>query len=263
VRFGGNGDIGRRAEWRFPAPGNVSFPPIVAESASPALPSAFENRHLGRDGDLHGGDFHVFVYCIRYAKAYHLGNRCARPDKWVDDVEVWEEGMQLHWYVERMTLAALGTVFAAGMASASDNRIAVVPGGPHPYFAPWELGAADAKKEFGIASVDYKVPAEWKLDLQTGLLESLVTQGYKGFGIFPGDPVGVNSSIKELKEAGVVVAALGGCTVDPTDAAFCFATDPFNTSYLQAKETIKAMGGKGNLVHLTGQLIDKNNIVRV
>jgi ribose transport system substrate-binding protein len=171
--------------------------------------------------------------------------------------------MQLHRYVERMTVAALGTIFAAGMASASDNRIAVVPGGPHPYFAPWELGAADAKKDFGIASVDYKVPADWKLDLQTGLLESLVTQGYRGFGIFPGDPVGMNSSIKELKEAGIVVAALGGCTVDPTDAAFCFATDPFNTSYLQAKETIKAMGGKGNLVHLTGQLIDTNTTLRL
>jgi len=172
--------------------------------------------------------------------------------------------MQSHHHaIIGATFAAIGLAFLAGGAAASDNKIAVAPGGPHPYFAPWEQGAADAKKDFGIASVDYKVPSDWKLELQTGLLESLASQGYKGFGIFPGDPVGVNSTITELKGAGIPVAALGGCTVDPTDAVFCFATDPFNTSYVQAKEAIKAMGGKGNLVHLTGNLIDTNTTLRV
>ena len=68
---------------------------------------------------------------------------------------------------------------------ASDNKIAVAPGGPHPYFAPWEQAAADAKRDFGIAAVDYKVPADWKLELQTELLESLATQGYKGSASSP------------------------------------------------------------------------------
>ncbi len=45
-------------------------------------------------------------------------------------------------------------------AYASDNKIAIIPGGPHPYFAPWEQAAADAQKDFGIASVEYKVPSE-------------------------------------------------------------------------------------------------------
>src|SRR5271170_8459474 len=144
--------------------------------------------------------------------------------------------------VRSAALAALSLSLLGGVALASDNKIAVTPGGPHPYFAPWEQAAADAKKDFGIADVEYKVPTDWKLELQTGLLESLVSQGYKGFGIFPGDPVGVNSTITELKTAGIPVVALGGCTVDPTAAAFCFAPDPFNTSYEQAKAAIKAMG---------------------
>ena len=166
----------------------------------------------------------------------------------------------------KQNLRALALVTAglglSGAALASDNKIALSPGGPHPYFAPWEQAAADAKKDFGIASVDYKVPSEWKLELQTELLESLATQGYKGFGIFPGDPVGVNSTIAELKAAGIPSAALGGCTQDPSDVAFCFATDPFNTSYVQTKELIKALGGKGNIVHLTGLLIDTNTTLR-
>ena len=70
--------------------------------------------------------------------------------------------------------ALLATTLLAGSALASDNKIALIPGGPHPYFKPWEQAAADAKKDFGIASVDFKVPTDWKLSLQTELIESLV-----------------------------------------------------------------------------------------
>ena len=62
-------------------------------------------------------------------------------------------------------------MLGASAAGASENKIALIPGGPHPYFAPWEQAAADAQKDFGIAAVDFKVPAEWKLNLQTELLE--------------------------------------------------------------------------------------------
>jgi ribose transport system substrate-binding protein len=55
------------------------------------------------------------------------------------------------------------------------------PGGPHPYFAPWEQAAADAKKDVGITSVDFKLPSDWKLNLRTELIESPTTQGYNVF----------------------------------------------------------------------------------
>src|SRR6185503_16239678 len=148
-------------------------------------------------------------------------------------------------------------------ASASDNKIALIPGGPHPYFAPWQQAAADAKKDFGIASVDFKVPTDWKLNLQTELVESLAAQGYKAFGIFPGDAVGINSTVSELKSAGVPSAALAGCAQDPTDVAFCLGTDVYNSAYLGTKELIKAMGGKGSIVHLAGLLVDPNTTLRV
>jgi ribose transport system substrate-binding protein len=170
--------------------------------------------------------------------------------------------MSGHRAVGRVLATAVLTL-ASSAAMASDTKIALVPGGPHPYFAPWEQAAADAQKDFGIASVQYKVPADWKLELQTGLLESLASQGFKAFGIFPGDPVGVNSTITELKGNGVAVAALGGCVADPSDAVFCLATDPYKTTYTMTKALIAAMGGKGNLVHLTGLLIDTNTTLRV
>ena len=162
---------------------------------------------------------------------------------------------------------ACGTVLAgiaiAGAASASDNKIALIPGGPHPYFAPWEQAAADAKKDFGIAEVDFKVPTEWKLALQTELLESLAAQGYNAFGIFPADPVGINSTVAELASAGIPSAALAGCTQDPSDVSFCLGTDVYNSAYIGTKALIEAMGGKGAIVHLAGLLVDPNTTLRV
>lgn len=147
-------------------------------------------------------------------------------------------------------------------ASASDNRIALIPGGPHPYFAPWEQAAADAAKDFGIAAVDFKVPSEWRLELQTELIESLAAQGYTAFGIFPGDAVGINSTVAELKASDLPSVALAGCAQDPTDMGFCFGTDVYQSAYLGTKALIEAMGGKGAIVHLAGLLVDPNTTLR-
>ena len=155
------------------------------------------------------------------------------------------------------------TLMGLAAAHASDNKIALIPGGPHPYFAPWEQAAADAKKDFGIASVDFKVPAEWKLNLQTELIESLVSQGYNAFGIFPGDAVGINTTVEELASNNIPSAALAGCSQDPTKVAFCLGTDVYNSAYLGTKALIESMGGKGKIVHLAGLLVDPNTKLRM
>lgn len=151
----------------------------------------------------------------------------------------------------------------AGGALASDNRIALVPGGPHPYFAPWQQGAADAQRDFGIAEVVYRVPQAWDLNQQNGLLESLAAQGYNAFGIFPGDAVGTNATIAELASFGAPSAALAGCTQDPTEAAFCLGTDVYNSAYLGTQALIEALGGEGTIVHIAGLLVDPNTQLRM
>ncbi len=35
-------------------------------------------------------------------------------------------------------------------AGSSDTKVALVPGGPHPYFAAWEQAGLDAVKDFGL-----------------------------------------------------------------------------------------------------------------
>ena len=96
-------------------------------------------------------------------------------------------------------------------ADSSGTKVALVPGGPHPYFAAWEQAGLDAVKDFGLGKADYRVPAEWDLSQQTELIESLVGQGYNAVLVFPGDAVGTNKILGELDDAGIPTAALAGC----------------------------------------------------
>jgi len=158
-----------------------------------------------------------------------------------------------------IVLAAIATsAFAA-----DPTRVALVPGGPHPYFAAWEQAGKDVVKDFKLGAADYRVPQKWELSQQNELLESLLSQKYNAFLIFPGDPVGSNSTAAELADSGAPVIALAGCLKEPTKALFCFGTDTGNSAYLGTKELIKAMGGKGRIAHFTGFLVDPNTQLRI
>jgi ribose transport system substrate-binding protein len=167
-----------------------------------------------------------------------------------------------------ITAVSLVVIFGTGTmllssADAADVKVALVPGGPHPFFAPWEQAAADAKKDFNLADGEYKVPQEWKLDLQNKLLESLAAQGFNAFGIFPGDATGTNAMMQELLDFGAPSVAIGGCTQSPSPAQFCLATDVYRSVYIGTKQLIKEMGGKGSILHVCSRLVDPNTVLRI
>ncbi len=169
-------------------------------------------------------------------------------------------------HVRLMMGAAVTLALASGAALAgggAETKVALVPGGPHPYFAAWEQAGKDAVADFKLGAGDYRVPQKWELSQQSQLLESLLTQGYNSFLIFPGDAVGTNSVVSEIVDNGGAAIALAGCLKDPTPALFCFGTDTGNSAYLGTKELIKAMGGKGKIAHFTGFLVDPNTQLRI
>jgi ribose transport system substrate-binding protein len=151
---------------------------------------------------------------------------------------------------------------AGTAAQASDTRVALVPGGPHPYFAAWRDAAAAAAEDFGLQA-EYQVPAAWELSQQNEMIESLVAQGFNAFLVFPGDASGTNATLGELRDFDIPSAALAGCTVAPTPALFCLGTDVYNSAYLGTKELIRAMGGAGRIAHFTGFLVDPNTQLRI
>lgn len=157
----------------------------------------------------------------------------------------------------------------AWASSASTTKVAAVGGGPHPFFTPWGPGTADAVTAFKLAGGVYKFPPQWELTAQNNLVETLVAQGYNAFTIFPGDANGTNTLLQELKGKGIPSIAAGGCTNTPSPAAFCIATDVYNSVYLGTKALIAAMGTECTtakpcaIVHVASRLVDPNTQARI
>jgi len=106
-------------------------------------------------------------------------------------------------------------------AQAADaTKIALVPGGPHPYFAAWEKAGQDAMKGFQPWRSRLPGSTKWELSVQNSLLESLLSQGYNAFLVFPGRSRRSNSTVQELTENGAPVIATAGCLKEPTTASF-------------------------------------------
>jgi len=138
-------------------------------------------------------------------------------------------------------------------------KVALVPGGPHPYFQPWKAAGAQAKTDFGLGDVTFNENSGWDQTKQNDVLTSLAAQGYNAFGVFGVAPENINTTFGNLKAKGFHVASLASCPAGDTDSAdFCLATDVQQAAYKAAKATIAAMGGHGNLVHLTGNKTDSN-----
>jgi len=148
--------------------------------------------------------------------------------------------------------------------TAGKVKIALVPGGPHPYFQPWKANLGKIKSDFGVGAVTFNETAGWDQTKQNDVLKSLAAQGYNAFGVFGVSPDNINSTFTDLKRRGFQVASLASCPAGTTDdAAFCLSTDVEAAAYKAATTAIDAMGGQGNLVHLTGNKVDSNTQRRV
>src|ERR1700759_3341342 len=168
-------------------------------------------------------------------------------------------------FIRLGTGAALLAVLVAGCSKKSDDKagtgsargpeqvkIALVPGGAHPYFQPWKTTAVKAKTEYKLGDVTFNETSGWDQTKQNDVLKSLAAQGYNAFGVFGVSPENINSTFQDLKRQGFPVASLASCPAGSTDAAdFCLSTDVGTAAYKAAQAAIQAMGGHGNLVHLT------------
>ncbi|SDI34409.1 monosaccharide ABC transporter substrate-binding protein, CUT2 family [Actinokineospora alba] len=161
-------------------------------------------------------------------------------------------------------LSACGSTPQPAEAARSKGvKVALVPGGPHPYFTAWRLGGAQAKERFEVGEVTYDESSDWDPAKQARTLSSLGAQGYTAFGVFAVSQVDTNAMFSRLKRDGMVVASLGSCPGETTNKAdFCLATDVELAAYKATKAAIAAIGGRGTLVHLTGNSVDTNTLRR-
>jgi len=160
--------------------------------------------------------------------------------------------------------ASDGTSSATGTAPNKHAKISIAMPGPHDYFSPWAQSAADAAKKWGFeATYDLPPSDQFTLTQQNQLIDSLVTKGYNGFGLFPGDPQGTVAEEQKLADQGIPTVNINGCTNDPGPAVMCISTDVYAAAKYQAEQLVKAIGAKGKIAVLTSLLTDPNTQLRV
>jgi ribose transport system substrate-binding protein len=145
----------------------------------------------------------------------------------------------------------------------SQIKIAIVAGGPNVYFAPWPKAVAAAAKATGV-TMNYFVPPTPTLEpaVEISTIDSLVAKGYNAFAVFPDGEAAMIPLYTRLAARGIPVIDLSACTTSPTPAVMCLATNVRTSALQQTQILIKAIGGKGNLAFLTGELTDPNTIQR-
>lgn len=186
----------------------------------------------------------------------------------------------MHKRKSRVALVALG--IASGLVlsgcatetsdapTASDGpdfssvRVALIPGGAHPYFQPWVEGGQAAVEEFGLGGSDFNETGEWDQTKHNAAIDAMAAQGYNVFGIFGVSPTDINTTFSNLKGEGFAVGSLASCPAgDTNEADFCLSTDTGEAAYLATKALIEQMGGEGTIVHLTGNAVDANTVRRI
>lgn len=132
-------------------------------------------------------------------------------------------------------------------------------GGINPYADPVEPAATQAEKELGITKhMIISTPQDWVQNDQNQLLDALIAGGCKGIQMMPSEATASNEQITKMVNAGIPVVCMGGPPELPSDATLTLATDVYASAYQGTIAVIEKLGGKGNIVGLSGAINDTN-----
>jgi ribose transport system substrate-binding protein len=160
--------------------------------------------------------------------------------------------------------AAIGLFVAlqSSQAVAADYNFGIIQAVVNPYYATWPQAAKDAAADFGI-KVEIGSPQDFDQVQQDAVVNSFIAKGIKGIGIQPVDAVAGAETVKRVVAAGVPVIGVAACAeLKGTGALMCINNALGESAYEATKLVCKSIGGKGNIVHLDGQLADKNTAAR-
>ncbi len=163
-----------------------------------------------------------------------------------------------------LALIALGTSLGAGTPSAAASskhvyKFAVIGALVHPFYGPMPGALAAAAKAYGISPVPvFTTPETVDQVAQNAIVNGYVAQGYTGIAMQVDDPVAGNVTIARVVARGIPVVAIGGCPNLPSKASFCLATANSVLGFNAGVDMAKALGGKGNVALLLGEVADVN-----
>jgi ribose transport system substrate-binding protein len=159
--------------------------------------------------------------------------------------------MRIFMKAARAAIASIA-ILAGTAAFAQDITIAVVPKVAVPFFDDCNTGAKTAANALGV-SYQWVVPQNTQGATQVKIIEDLIARQVNGIAISVNEPKSVEGVIKQAMHAGIKVV-----TFD-SDSAKSGRSMYIGTINKQAGVTMgnsmaKALGGKGNIAIVTGQL---------
>lgn len=120
---------------------------------------------------------------------------------------------------------ALGVAFAAPASAADIGACLITKTDTNPFFVKMKEGATAKAAELGVTLKSYAGKIDGDSESQVAAMETCIADGVKGILIAASDTKGIVSSVKQARDAGIVVIALD-TPLEPADAADAtFATD--------------------------------------
>jgi ribose transport system substrate-binding protein len=133
----------------------------------------------------------------------------------------------------------------------------------HPYYNPFPFAFKQVEHDLPVGTISWQMPQQFDQNVQNQLIDGAVAQGYNLMGIQDADPAAGNVEIAKVVAQGIPVVSFAGCANQPSPDMYCLATDVQQSAYTATTALIKQMGGKGNIVHLSGNNADANTKLRI
>jgi fructose transport system substrate-binding protein len=142
--------------------------------------------------------------------------------------------------------AAVALVASTGGAAAQDKIAAclITKTDTNPFFVKMKEGATAKANELGIELKTFAGRVDGDHETQVQAIETCIADGAKGILLTPSDSAAIVSTVKQARDAGILVIALD-TPLDPADAADAtFATDNFQAGLLIGQWAKAKLGGE-------------------
>jgi ABC-type sugar transport system substrate-binding protein len=127
----------------------------------------------------------------------------------------------------------------------------VVKNTTNPYMIAQLKGFEEAGKAMGFDTITLAPAKQDNVEEQARIVEDLIQRGVDGIAIHPADSNGIVPAVEKAVAAGIPVAVIGTNANTDKKLVHC-GTQYYMTGVVIAEEVAKKIGGKGNMVLLTG-----------
>ena len=146
----------------------------------------------------------------------------------------------------------LAALLGSTAAIAKDITIAVVPKVAVPFFDDCNKGASDEAKALGV-NYQWVVPANTQGATQVKIIEDLMARHVDGIAISVNEPKSVEGIIKQAMAAGIKVVTFDSDSANSGRSMY-IGTINKQAGVTMGESMAKALGGKGEIAIVTGQL---------